>query len=308
MTAANVGPQWVFDGRGAREEMRPVPGLPGYLVTATGAVYSTIATKGAWAKRLRPKADRDGYLTIEATTGEGRKNLRVHRMVALAFLGAAPGDRHEVRHLDGDPANNGVGNLAWGTHAENMADRAAHGRNPKGARNGRARLDAPAVGVVRALLARGRTMPVVARHFGVTTGAIAEIARGDNWPDVAAANDDAVAPVERAIAAACAAEVARLEGERATLEASLVFDPLPAGGALEGRRAGRLVLEAPAEPDRFGHAQWRCRCDCGRGAVAREFMLRQRRAVSCGCYARERSALGCRLRFAAGWLDARSAS
>jgi hypothetical protein len=48
--------------------------------------------------------------------------------VALAFLAPQPGTR-VVRHLDGDPANNHVSNLAWGTQSENMKDTLQHGTN-----------------------------------------------------------------------------------------------------------------------------------------------------------------------------------
>jgi hypothetical protein len=52
--------------------------------------------------------------------------IQAHTWVALVFIGPKPGGT-EVRHLDGDPANNHFTNLAWGTRSENMLDRVAHG-------------------------------------------------------------------------------------------------------------------------------------------------------------------------------------
>ena len=50
----------------------------------------------------------------------------IHQLAARAFLGPCP-DGQEVRHLDGNPANNTVGNLTYGTRKENLADARSHG-------------------------------------------------------------------------------------------------------------------------------------------------------------------------------------
>lgn len=60
-------------------------------------------------------------------SGKGER-LAIHRLVARTFLGEPPNGQ-VVRHLDGDPHNNRLENLAWGTASENMADMARHGRN-----------------------------------------------------------------------------------------------------------------------------------------------------------------------------------
>lgn len=54
---------------------------------------------------------------------------QVHRLVATAFLGAEPFHGAVVRHLDGNPANNAVINLAWGSVSENNRDTVRHGRH-----------------------------------------------------------------------------------------------------------------------------------------------------------------------------------
>lgn len=43
-----------------------------------------------------------------------------------AFAGPCP-EGLEVRHLDGDPANNRLTNLCYGTHSENVQDSLRHG-------------------------------------------------------------------------------------------------------------------------------------------------------------------------------------
>lgn len=53
------------------------------------------------------------------------KNYQVHRLVLAAFVGPCP-PGHEVRHLDGDPTNNTLRNLRYGTREQNAADRIEH--------------------------------------------------------------------------------------------------------------------------------------------------------------------------------------
>jgi len=72
---------------------------------------------------LRPGRVPSGHLSVQL----GRRNTqRVHKLVLLAFVGAAP-DKHECLHMNGNPADNRLSNLRWGTRSENMKDAYAHG-------------------------------------------------------------------------------------------------------------------------------------------------------------------------------------
>jgi hypothetical protein len=51
---------------------------------------------------------------------------RIHALVLEAFVGPRP-DGLDIRHLDGDPLNNHLSNLAYGTKQENMQDTLLHG-------------------------------------------------------------------------------------------------------------------------------------------------------------------------------------
>lgn len=57
-----------------------------------------------------------GYVLIGTRIGV----KTVHRLVALAWLGAPPEGKNEVDHLDGDKTNNDVRNLEWVSHSENV--------------------------------------------------------------------------------------------------------------------------------------------------------------------------------------------
>lgn len=63
---------------------------------------------------LKPKTDKDGYLVIGLRNTEGkRKFFRVHRLVAMIFIGIPSEDKNIVNHIDGNVRNNHVSNLEW---------------------------------------------------------------------------------------------------------------------------------------------------------------------------------------------------
>lgn len=110
------------------EQWALIPGTRGlYAVSSFGRVYSTPRerTKGglmAWVP------DNYGYPRVNVTIGGRNRKMRVHLLVARAFLGPTP-DGMEVRHLDGNASNPALSNLAYGTHQENGMDTVRHGAN-----------------------------------------------------------------------------------------------------------------------------------------------------------------------------------
>lgn len=111
------------------EEWRPIPGFPGYEVSDQGRVRSTRRYLGSTAPHLLvPQADRKGYLRVGPRRGGRKPTKGVHIFVLLAFVGPRP-EGMQVRHIDGDPANNLLTNLAYGTPSENQLDQVRHGRH-----------------------------------------------------------------------------------------------------------------------------------------------------------------------------------
>lgn len=111
-----------------REEWRPVARAPEYAVSNHGRVMRLLAKPGTRAcKVLKPHINEKGYFRIVLRTGGEKIDARVHRLVCEAFIGPATDERPVVRHLDGNPANNHISNLVWGTPKENMEDKYRHG-------------------------------------------------------------------------------------------------------------------------------------------------------------------------------------
>lgn len=109
----------------APERWLPVTDWPGYEVSDLGRVRSW---KGGQTspRLLRAHACRRGYHRVQLCCRSQRRTMLVHRLVLMAFVGASP-EGHECRHLNGDPSDNRLANLAWGTSAENERDKRSHG-------------------------------------------------------------------------------------------------------------------------------------------------------------------------------------
>jgi hypothetical protein len=121
--------------------VKEVPGWPMYLITNSGVVFSN-ARIGSQGKPLTWLEDGSKHYSVRLYDGhKGWKCKLVHRLVLEAFVGPCP-DGYITRHLDGDPSNNRVTNLAWGTSKENAADTKRHGRPTRhlGSKHGMAKL------------------------------------------------------------------------------------------------------------------------------------------------------------------------
>ena len=94
----------------------PIEDFPNYEVSSVGNVRN-IKT-GNILKQINSKC---GYLYVALYNDSGRKFLRIHRLVATAFLddtginpdGTPMVGRHVVNHKDRNRSNNNVNNLEW---------------------------------------------------------------------------------------------------------------------------------------------------------------------------------------------------
>jgi hypothetical protein len=109
--------------------------------------------------------------------------IRVHVLVLETFVEPRP-EGLVCRHLDGNPLNNHVGNLRWGTLEENYADRRLHGTHNTGSRHGRALINEDDARVIKQRLAAGEKHQVIAADFGVKRGVVSCISAGRSWTHV----------------------------------------------------------------------------------------------------------------------------
>ena len=69
-------------------------------------------------KLMKPRKNETGYLRINLTKNGKPKCMRVHRLVAQAFI-PNPENKIQVNHIDFNRENNCVSNLEWVTNQEN---------------------------------------------------------------------------------------------------------------------------------------------------------------------------------------------
>lgn len=148
----------------AQLELRDIPGYDAYQITRDGQVWSK-----RWGRWL--KAGLSGDYPKVTLNG---KQLFVHRLVLMAYVGLPAHDKIQGRHLDGNPSNCNLDNLAWGTQTENMADRRLVDRH------GVILTNADVDAILEALAAYSK-IGDIAKRFGIAKPTVSEIAHGTRW-------------------------------------------------------------------------------------------------------------------------------
>ena len=64
-------------------------------------------------------ATSDGYHKVDLYSNGKRTSVRVHRLVAEAFI-PNPNELPQINHIDGNKENNNVKNLEWVNNSQNM--------------------------------------------------------------------------------------------------------------------------------------------------------------------------------------------
>jgi protein gp37 len=147
-------------------ETRPAPGFPGYFVSNEGVVFSgtgsavcvqcggDISNKARsrfcsskcrsleyWRRKNGKQCEREntdkllpmspdigdqGHLRVMLRKDGAPVRVLVHRLVLTAFVREPIGEE-QACHRSGDPSNNHIANLRWGTQSDNWDDRRRHG-------------------------------------------------------------------------------------------------------------------------------------------------------------------------------------
>ena len=96
-----------------------VKGFPGYHITKDGKLFRN--------GKLVKMFFHHNYMRCVLHNGKKYKNAKAHRLVAEAYI-PNPGNLPLVRHLDDNPLNNHISNLAWGTKSDNTFDGIRNGK------------------------------------------------------------------------------------------------------------------------------------------------------------------------------------
>lgn len=174
--------------------IKKIPDFKDYFISNMGTIYS-IAKR---ANRPKPKKmvklslckHKSGHFSIYLRI-DGKPYKRwVHRLVLETFVGKCP-PKNECRHLDGNPSNNDVKNLAWGTKKENFQDRIKHGVMLRGENHPQSKLTSEQVIEIRKLatmanknirkIDKGGNYKEIAKKYNICASTIVQIVRGSSW-------------------------------------------------------------------------------------------------------------------------------
>lgn len=102
------------------EEWRDISGYEGlYQVSNLGRVKTLANNKSRKEKILKPQKDKYGYFFATLHRDGKRKMLKLHRLVANAFI-PNQDNLPQVNHKDEIKTNNCVSNLEWCTNRYNI--------------------------------------------------------------------------------------------------------------------------------------------------------------------------------------------
>lgn len=154
----------------------PVPMFPHYVATLDGEVVS-LHRRLPNVMRRRPHRNGYNIITLFSPSGE-RMQTTLHRVVAMAFH-ENPHGLPCVRHLDGNKSNCRPENLAWGSYADNEADKIAIGRRRYGTAKMKLRRDDR--DKAKLLFDAGVSRKELAAMFCVNRSTISRLISGVTW-------------------------------------------------------------------------------------------------------------------------------
>ena len=158
-----------------------------YIVSDEGKIYSTKNIgRGKYHQELKQRIDADGYPTVTVGINKNRSGVRVHRLIAIAFV-PNPNNLSEVDHINNDRTDNRACNLQWLTHEDNVKKipHETGSRARRGSNNGRSKLTENTVREIRNLYDSGaKKISDLTKDYEVSQATIQGIVKRRTWKHV----------------------------------------------------------------------------------------------------------------------------
>lgn len=158
--------------------------LPGtenrYVCSPDGFVWSVF-----WKRPILGSVDEDGYLKTAIRINGKRKDIKIHQLIALAFLGIKP-DGHVVNHKNGIRSDNRAENLEYVLPADNERHaRKVLGKRLLGEKASRSVLTELQVRDIRLMNSFGcYSIAEIAQTFKISDSQVRRIVNLKNWSHI----------------------------------------------------------------------------------------------------------------------------
>lgn len=119
----------------------------------------------------------EGYGRIKI----GKKQYGATRVCYLIYVSSFLPDDLVVRHKCDNPRCVNPEHLLIGTHADNMKDKSERGRQAKGSKNAKSKLNEEQVREIRDLPKYGWNGPMIAEMYGISRQSVYAVLNGKNW-------------------------------------------------------------------------------------------------------------------------------
>lgn len=155
----------------------PITGFDLYEISTLGRVRNVGGSYRHRCRVLCGSKYNSGHRHVTLCQHGLQRRQYIHRLVLETFVGPCPKGQ-ECRHLNGDPSDNQLCNLKWGTKTEQWEDMILHKVAPLGARSGHSKLSEEQI---RAIRTDKRRQRVIAAEYGVHQVTIHKIKCRKTW-------------------------------------------------------------------------------------------------------------------------------
>lgn len=156
-------------------EFRKLQNYSNYRIYPDGRIYSEFINRF-----VSPTFDSGKYLQVTLVNDKGeRKTIKVHRLVASAFLPNLD-EKREINHKDFDKTNNSVENLEWCDRTYNVRYNFNH-RDYIGQVEKVASLSKDQVLIIPELVNNGFSIKLISKLFHVAHITIRKIVANKRW-------------------------------------------------------------------------------------------------------------------------------
>lgn len=132
---------------------------------------------------IRQRLHQFGYLVVTLSVDGKHYTRTVHKLVAEAFIGKRDKDE-VVRHLDGNPKNNRISNLSYGSQKQNMRDAITHGTVERGEKRYNAKLSNEDIVKMKMDIADGMQSVDVSKKYGVSEVYVCKVINNTRWKSI----------------------------------------------------------------------------------------------------------------------------